>query len=281
MNEAGALDLFRNTLAQEEARLDLAEAAFLIAQDDYPGLDPGYYLAELDRLGGTLKKRLPSDFSPIHRLLALNRYLFVELGFEANDDNYYDPDNSLLHMVLERRRGIPITLCIVYLEIGRRIGLNLAGISFPGHFLVKLPVADGELILDPYSKGKSLSEADLRRRLGELAQDIDPAQLPLRPFLEPASKREILSRVLRNLKAIHLQNEALDKALRAMNRLLIVNPENGLEWRDRGLLYERMECWRAGLVDLESYLRLAAAAEDAAEMRTRIADLRQRAASLN
>jgi regulator of sirC expression with transglutaminase-like and TPR domain len=281
VSDADSLALFRTTLAQEEACLNLAEAAFLIAQDDYPGLDPGYYLAELDRLGSTLRTRLPSDFSPVHRLLALNRYLFVELGFHANDENYYDPDNSLLHMVLERRRGIPITLSIVYLEIGRRIGLNLAGVSFPGHFLVKLPVAEGELILDPYSQGKSLSEADLRRRLGELAHDIDPAQLPLRPFLEAASKREILARVLRNLKTIHLQNKTLDKALCAMNRLLIVNPDNAPEWRDRGLLYERLECCRAALDDIEHYIKLVPAAEDAAEMRERIAELRQRAARLN
>jgi regulator of sirC expression with transglutaminase-like and TPR domain len=281
MSDVESLSRFRSALEPEEARLNLAEAAFLIAQDDYPGLDPGYYLAELDRLGTTLRARLPSDFSPVHRLLALNRYLFVELGFQANDDNYYDPDNNMLHMVLERRCGIPITLSIVYLEIGRRIGLNLAGVSFPGHFLVKLPVSDGELILDPYSQGKSLSEADLRRRLGELARDIDPARLPLHPFLEPASKREILARVLRNLKAIHLKNEALDRALCAMNRLLIVSPANAPEWRDRGLLYERMECCRAALDDLEAYLKLAPAAEDAAPMRERIAELRQRVSRLN
>lgn len=281
MSDAETLARFRETVTQEDARMNLAEAALLIAQDDYPGLDPDYYLAELDRLGSTLRARLPSDFSPVHRLLALNRFLFIELGFEANDENYYDPDNSMLHMVLERRRGIPITLSIVYLEIGKRIGLNLAGVSFPGHFLVKLPVSDGDLILDPYSQGKSLSEADLRLRLGELAQDIDPAQLPLRPFLEPASKREILARVLRNLKAIHLKNELFDKALSAMNRLVIVCPENAQELRDRGLLYERMECSRAALDDLVSYLKLEPAAKDAAEMRARVAELRQRASRLN
>jgi regulator of sirC expression with transglutaminase-like and TPR domain len=281
MNDSAALDRFRASLSQDEERIDLAEAAFLIAQDDYPELDPGRYLAELDRLGGVLRKRLPSDFSPMHRLLALNRYLFIELGFAANDDNYYDPDNSLLHVVLERRRGIPITLSILYLEIGRRIGLNLAGISFPGHFLVKLPVAEGDLILDPYSGGKSLSEEDLRRRLGDLARDIDPAQLPLRQFLEPASKREILARMLRNLKAIHLKNEEHAKALRVMNRLLIVSPDQALEWRDRGLLYERMECSRAALEDLESYLKLAPLAEDAAETRAHVARLRELASRLH
>jgi regulator of sirC expression with transglutaminase-like and TPR domain len=281
VNDAAAIERFRASLSREEERIDLAEAAFLIAQDEYPELDPGRYLAELDRLGGVLRKRLPIDFSPMHRLLALNRYLFVELGFAANDDNYYDPDNSLLHVVLERRRGIPITLSIIYLEIGRRVGLNLAGISFPGHFLVKLPVADGDLILDPYSGGKSLSEEDLRRRLGELAHDIDPAQLPLRQFLEPASKREILARMLRNLKSIHLKNEDLAKALRVMNRLLIVAPDHALEWRDRGLLYERMECSRAALDDLESYLRLAPLAEDVVETRAHVDRLRQLASRLN
>lgn len=275
------LERFRASVSQDDARMNLAEAAFLIAQDDYPDLDTGRYLAELDRLGKTLGKRLPSDFSPVHRLLALNRYLFVELGFRASDDNYYDPANNLLHVVLERRCGIPITLSIVYLEIGRRIGLNLRGVSFPGHFLVKLPVADGELILDPYSKGRSLSEAELRRRLGELARDIEPAQLPLRPFLEAASKREILARMLRNLKAIYLQKEALQQALCAMNRLLIVLPGAAPEWRDRGLVFLRLDCFRAAVQDLENYLRLAPDADDAQEMRERIAELRPLAARLN
>jgi regulator of sirC expression with transglutaminase-like and TPR domain len=280
-SEAEILERFRETLSQDEARLDLAEAAILIGEDENSGVDAKHYLAELDKLGHTLKSRLPSDFSPTHRVLALNRYLFVELGFQANQDNYYDPDNNLLHKVLEKRTGIPITLCIVYLEIGRRIGLNLRGISFPGHFLVKLPVADGELILDPYAKGKSLSEAELRARLGELARDIDPADLPLRPFLEPASKREILARMLRNLKAIHLRAESLQQALRAMHRLVIVMPNEANEWRDRGLLFERLECPRAALGDLETYIALNPAAEDAKEIHERINELRRLASKLN
>ena len=278
---SNALERFRESVSQEDARMNLAEAALLIAQDDYPDLDASHYLAELDRLGQTLRTRLPSDFSLVHRLLALNRYLFFELGFRACEDNFHDPANNLLHVVLERRCGIPITLSVIYLEIGRRIGLNLQGVSFPGHFLVKLRVADGDLILDPYGKGKSLSESELRRRLGELARDIDPAQLPLRPFLEAASKREILGRMLRNLKAIHLQNEALQQALCAVNRLLIVLPEVATEWRDRGLLFQRMECFRPALTDLETYLAMAPVADDAQEMQTRIAELRQLAARLN
>jgi regulator of sirC expression with transglutaminase-like and TPR domain len=281
MNQDDALERFRASVSVDEERINLAEAAFLIGEDEKPGLDTRHYLGELDRLGHTLRSRLPSDFSPVHRLLALNRYLFVELGFHANQENYYDPANNLLHCVLERRSGIPITLSIVYLEIGRRIGLNLRGISFPGHFLVKLPVADGDLILDPYAKGRSLSEAELRARLGELARDIDPAELPLRPFLEPASKREILARVLRNLKAIHLKGEALPQALSAMNRLLIVVPEDANEWRDRGLLLQHLECPRAAVADIESYLALAPDAEDAADMHQRILELRRQASLLN
>ncbi len=281
MSNETQLQRFRETISQDEAELNLAKAAILIGEDEYPDLDTAHYLAELDKLGNTLRSRLPSDFSPTHRLLALNRYLFVELGFHADPDNYYDPDNSLLHKVLERRSGIPITLSIVYLEIGRRIGLNLRGISFPGHFLVKLPVADGELILDPYAEGKSLSEAELRARLGDLARDIDPAQLPLRSFLEPASKREILARMLRNLKAIHLQSDTPQRALHAMNRLIIVMPDEAGEWRDRGLLFERLECPRAALSDLEAYLVLNPGAEDAKTMRARIVELRKLAARLN
>jgi regulator of sirC expression with transglutaminase-like and TPR domain len=281
MNDDLNLERFRETLAQDESHLNLAEAAFLIGEDEDPNLDTARYLAELDKLGHTLRSRLPADFSPVHRVLALNRYLFVELGFEANHDDYYDPDNNLLHKVLEKRRGIPISLSLIYLEIGHRIGLNLRGVSFPGHFLVKLPVAEGELILDPYAKGKSLSEDDLRARLGDLARDIDPAELPLRPFLEPASKREILARMLRNLKSIHLQAEALQRALRTMNRLLIVMPDEPRELRDRGLLFERMECPRAALTDLRNYLQLNPHADDAREIQARVKELGRLAARLH
>lgn len=269
-----ALDRFRAAVLRDDRELDLAEAALLIALDDYPDLDTRACLAEIESLGHTLGKRLPADFSPLHRVIALNRYLFVELGFHASVDDYYDPGNNLLNVVLERRAGIPITLSILYLEVGRRIGLRLHGVSFPGHFLVKLPTAEGDLILDPYGKGRSLSESELRRRLGELAHDIDPAQLPLQPFLASVSKREILARMLRNLKGIHLQRDALQQALSMMNRILIVTPGAGHEWRDRGLLFERLECTHAALTDLETYLELEPAAEDAAEIRLRIAELR-------
>jgi regulator of sirC expression with transglutaminase-like and TPR domain len=276
-----ALDRFRAAVSREDPKLDLAEAALLIALDDYPDLDTRACLAEIEKLGRTLHTRLPADFSPLHRVIALNRYLFVELGFQANADDYYDPANNLLNVVLERRTGIPITLSILYLEIGRRIGLRLQGVSFPGHFLVKLPTAEGDLILDPYSKGKSLSESDLRRRLGELAHDIDPAQLPLQPFLAAVPKREILARMLRNLKGIHLQRNALPQALSMINRILIVAPDAAHEWRDRGLVFERLDCFRAAVTDLETYLELDPGAEDSKEVLQRIAHLRLASARLH
>ena len=275
------LQRFRDAVAPERVRFNLAEAALLCAQDAYPDLDVRSTLTDIERMGITLAQRLPSDFPATHRLLALNNYLFRELGFAGNQDEYYDPRNSFLNDVLARKTGIPITLSILYLEIGQQLGLKLKGVLFPGHFLVKLRVNGGELVLDPFAGGKLLSEEDLRQRLAQFAGEAAAKTLPLQDFLEPATPRQILARLLRNLKAIHLEAGELDRALCVMHRLVILLPDVPEERRDRGRVYARLECPRAAVDDLGHYAAARPAAEDATQVAADLAAVTIQAARLN
>ena len=272
---------FRDAVAPERVKIDLAEAALLCAQDTYPELDIRSELDALEALAAKLRNRLPADFSVTHRLVALNNYLFRELGFSGNMDEYYDPRNSFLNDVLARKTGIPITLSILYLEIGQRLGLKLKGVSFPGHFLVKVRVTGGELVLDPYAGGRSLSEEDLRERLAQFTDKDTAKELPLEDFLEPASPRQILARLLRNLKAIYLEAKEFDKALGVMNRLVILLPDVPEERRDRGLVFARLECPRAAQDDLSHYAKARPQAEDAEHVAAQLAVAAIDAARLN
>ncbi|HEY4375365.1 MAG TPA: tetratricopeptide repeat protein [Burkholderiales bacterium] len=275
------LQRFRDAVAPERMKINLCEAALLCAQDAYPDLDIHAALKRIDDLADTLKRRLPSDFSTTHRLLALNNYLFRELGFSGDADNYYDPRNSFLNDVLLRKTGIPITLSILYIEIGQRLGLKLRGVSFPGHFLVKVRVTGGELVLDPFEGGRSLSEEDLRERVARFT-GADAAQtLPLEDLLESATPRQILARLLRNLKAIYLEAKDFDRALAVMNRLVVLLPEVVEERRDRGVAYLRLECPRAAAEDLAFYARERPGAEDAEQVAAQLAAAAIGAARLN
>lgn len=275
------LQRFRDAVAPERVKIDLAEAALLCAQDTYPDLDIRSELDSLESLAAKLRNRLPADFSVTHRLVALNNYLFRELGFSGNMDEYYDPRNSFLNDVLARKTGIPITLSILYLEVGQRLGLKLKGVSFPGHFLVKVRVTGGELVLDPYAGGRSLSEEELRERLAQFTDKDTAKELPLEDFLEPASPRQILARLLRNLKAIYLEAMDFDKALGVMNRLVILLPDVPEERRDRGLVFARLECPRAAQEDLSHYAARRPQADDAEQIAAQLAAAAIAAARLN
>ena len=259
----------------------LAEGALLIAQETYPAIDIDHYLARLDMLGTVLRARIAPDASSVERILALNRFLFAEQGFGPNQDEFADPRNSYLNDVLDRRIGIPITLSIVYIEIGRRIGLALDGLSFPQHFLVKCALPDGAAVLDPFLSGASLSIEDLQRRLGALREGHRPSRAEVSALLAGASRREILSRVLRNLKAVHVMAEQFDQALVAADRIVMLMPGASTEIRDRGWLYRRLDCFAAALADYRRYLELAPAAEDAEEARRAVIELERLAARLN
>ncbi|MDH4175466.1 MAG: tetratricopeptide repeat protein, partial [Betaproteobacteria bacterium] len=241
---------------------------------------------EIERLAVRLRGRMPPGGGTQERVVALNRFLFDDLGYSGNADNYYDPRNSYLNEVLDRRTGIPITLSVLYLEIGWRVGLELEGVSFPGHFLVRLRVPGAMLVLDPFSGGEALAETDLRERLQRVipegaAGGVPVDALPLDPFLEPAGKRQILARLLRNLKGIYREKDQPQRLLDVLSRMLVVSPEAHGELRERGLLYQRLECYRAALKDLQDYSALEPEAPDIDDVRVKLVELSAQCARLN
>ncbi len=280
------LEPFAEMVARPDARIELARACLLIAEDAYPDLDVERYMADIDRLAIGLRASLPQDCGVETRVVALNRLLFDELGYTGNTRDYYDPRNSYLNEVMERKTGIPITLSILYMEIGRRIGLPLEGVSFPGHFLVRLKLRGGVLILDPFVGGEPQSEDDLRVRLERVipraaADPIPVAELPLEQFLDAASNRQILARVLRNLKGIYRETDQPERMLQVLNRILVLSPNASAELRDRGYVFQRLEAFRAALQDLTAYLEREPNAPDTEDVRETATELALRCARLN
>ena len=273
------LERFAELVSREQ--FDLAQASLLLAQDVYPDIDVQAYLGRLDDMAAAIRRRFASDAFAEQKVQALNHYLFSEMGFSGNVDNYYDPRNSYLNEVMERRTGIPITLSILYLELGRRLGLNMRGISFPAHFLVKLSVKRGQLVLDPFLAGEAQSETDLRQRLAKVLPAAMAEKASLDQYLEAATPRQIVARVLRNLKNIYMQDARLENALAVMHRMLLVVPESAEELRDRGVLYQRLECFRAALSDLRNYVRRRPEAPDVVDVHGKIVELQQACAKLN
>lgn len=267
--------------AGPEEEIDLAEAVLIVAAHEYPDLDVNDYLARLFEMAATLKRRLRRDIGTTETLIALNHYLFDELGFTGNTADYYDPRNCFLNDVLDRRLGIPITLSLVYIEIGRRIGLALHGVSFPGHFLAKCVVRDGVVVLDPYARGASLSLDDLQQRLQTLRGDVEPRPEVVQQMLSTASRKDILARILRNLKGIYLHQRDLGRALSAADRIIALDPRAAEEYRDRAGIYLELECFRAALADFRNYLMLKPEADDAAAVKRSVAELQQIATRLN
>lgn len=272
---------FMRIVTGPDEQINVAEAALLVASEEYGELDIPAYLALLDEMGGRLKRRLRPDISQADTIVALNRYLFDELGFSGNAAEYYDPRNSFLNEVLDRKRGIPLTLAIVYIEIGRRIGLPVQGISFPAHFLVKCKLREGTVVLDPYAKGSSLSFSDIKQRVKSLRNGAEPPRSVVASMLAAASNKEILVRMLRNLKGIYSHHREWLKALTATDRIISVIPDAAVEYRDRGMIYLNLECFRAALFDLQAYLKMLPVARDADTVHQKVVELQAVAARLN
>ena len=280
------MDQFESLVRSEDTRIDLARACLMIAQDAYPGLDVERYLGEIERMAIRLRARLAGGAGAEERVIALNQFLFEDLGYRGNTSAYYDPRNSYLNEVIDRRTGIPITLSILYMELGRRAGLPLEGISFPGHFLVRLRLRGGTLVLDPFAGGAPQSEAELRERLQRVIPEgmsggVPVSELPLEQFLEPASNRQILSRLLRNLKGIYRDTDKPERMLEVLNRMLIVSPEASGELRERAYVYQRLECFRAALKDLSDYVEREPEAADLDDVRAKLVELSAICARLN
>jgi regulator of sirC expression with transglutaminase-like and TPR domain len=270
----------RQIVSGPDEDISLAEAALLIAGHGYPDLNVAAYLSRIEELAYMLRLRIDEGDSIPERISELNQFLFGDLRFAPNSEDYYDPRNSFLNEVLERRTGIPITLCVVYMELGRKIGLPLQGLSFPGHFLVKCAVPEGDVVLDPYSGGISLSLADLQKRLREV-RGGEVSRAIVAELLVSASNKEIIVRLLRNLKAIYLREHNLDRALPIVDWIIATMPEQTPELRDRGMIHQELECSRAALADFEEYLKRSPSCEDADDIRRRIIELRREAARLN
>ncbi len=280
------LESFAQLLAAEDVRIDLAHGCLMIAQDAYPGLNVERYLGDIERMAMRLRGRMPQTYGAEERVAALNQFLFEDLGFRGNTEAYYDPRNSYLNEVIERKTGIPITLAVLYMALGRRIGLPLEGVSFPGHFLVRLRLRGGVLVLDPFATGAPQSEAGLRARLQRVipagaAGGVPVAELPLDQFLEPATNRQILARVLRNLKAIYRETDKPERMLEVLNRMLVLAPDSSADLRDRGIVYQRLEAYRAALKDLSDYVEREPDAPDFDDVRVRVMELSVLCARLN
>jgi regulator of sirC expression with transglutaminase-like and TPR domain len=253
-----ALEYFR-TLVARDAGLPLLEAAVSIAQDAQPQLDIQAALGEVESLAEVLRLRLASDAPSLHKLQRLNHYFFQELGFAGNVNDYYDPRNSYVHHVLQTRRGIPITLALLYIEFAQHIGLRARGISFPGHFLIKVSLnrgdQRGEVVVDPFS-GHSLARETLEDMLAPYKQqhsELESARIPLEYFLRPASARDILTRMLRNLKEIHTTARDWPALLAVSNRLVALRPDETEERRDRALALEALGYLSEAADDLQAY----------------------------
>lgn len=245
-----AREHFTRLIELPDAAIPLAEAALWIAAEGRPEVDVAAALAELDRLTDSAATRIADARSLPERVVRLNHCLFVDERFKGNREQYDDPRNSFLDVVLERRLGIPITLSVVYLEVARRVGLEAAGIGFPGHFLAKVSAADGEIVVDPFY-GSVLDEAECEQRLRQVAGPearLEPA------MLESATRLAILRRILGNLKHLHVARSEFDVALRCCDRILLIAPDDPIEHRDRGLIYRELECFGPALDDLDHFL---------------------------
>ena len=271
-----ALDYFA-ALVADDASFPLLEAAVAIAQDDDPRLDVQGVLARVDELADRLKRRIPPDAAPLQRLRLLNQYFFHELGFAGNVNNYYDRRNSLLPAVLESRRGIPITLAVLYAEIAAQAGLQAQGISFPGHFLVKVHMPRGEVVIDPFS-GHSLSRDELEERLAPFRQQrgaVGEDEVPLGLFLQPAPGREVIARMLGNLKEVHRSHNDWLRLERAQARLVVLLPQAWEERRDHALVLAELGAHRRAAEALGLYLQHRPEAPDAPALRRHLAAWQQ------
>ncbi len=265
------------SLVESDEHFPLLEAAAAVAQDEYPELDVQRVLGDVDQLLARLKRRLASDAPALQRLRALNQFFFRDLSFGGNLNDYYDPDNSYLHAVLRTRRGIPITLAVIWLELAAGLGLRAHGVAFPGHFMVKVTLPKGQVIIDPFT-GQSLSREELSQRLEPYRQRsglVDEFEVPLGLYLQSASPRDIIARMLRNLKEIYMSQEDHARLIAVLDRLLVLQPESWSDHRDRGLAWAEQGNAQRALPDLQAYLDHAEDALDLDVVSQRVAQLRQ------
>lgn len=270
------LDYFASLVADDNT-LPLTEAGFAVAQIAYPDLDLEDARSHIDTLAQKLKARIPPEMTTVDRVRALIYYFYRELGFGPNQNDYYDPDNSYLNAVIKSRRGNPLALAVLMMEFATQIDVPLKGISFPTHFLLRLTLPIGEVIIDPID-GSSLSKGRLQEMLDPYLEQqgyTNELTVPLSLFLQTATSREILIRMLGNLKAIYLQEKRWERLLAVQERLVILQPDVIEEVRDRGLAHANLKQNRRALLDLEAYIAAKPDAEDALELQESLTSLRE------
>lgn len=267
MTVDAALPEWGQLASMADSELPLLETALLIARDEYPELETAAYLSMVDEYGQRLNSTLSDGLDIPSKLTAINHFLYKELGFSGNAVHYEDPRNSYLNQVFDRRLGIPISLAVIHIAVMHRVGLPLEGVSFPGHFLVRLPVDDGILVLDPFNQGRPVSIEELRERVTPHLDGQAPSDSQLFRILAPASARTILMRMLRNLQTIYLHQGDHERVARSADRILRLSPDLPDALRDRGLAYAEIGHRNGASADLARYLQLRPDAEDADSVR--------------
>lgn len=266
-----ALQAFSEMAALDEEMLPLDRTALIIALEEYPDLDLQSYLRRLDMFAARAEALIGLDHNPVNIIECINEVLFVQEGLRGNEEDYFDPRNSYLNQVLDRRLGIPISLSVIYMEVGKRINFKVQGIGFPEHFLMKHVARGKEIIIDAFNHGRILTRKDCQERLDKIHNGAVQMHASL---LQSMGKRAILTRMLYNLKGVYSQKEQYLKALSVVEKILLLNPSLPTEIRDRGLLYMQTGLFAKALADLEAYLSHAIAPEDSPHIQEDIRMLR-------
>jgi regulator of sirC expression with transglutaminase-like and TPR domain len=266
-----ACQSFSEIAAWEEESFPLDRASLIMALEEYPDLDIPQYLRRLDTLAARADVLIGVDRAAANVIHGLNEVLFVQEGLRGNSDDYYDPRNSYLNEVLDRRLGIPISLSVIYMEIARRIDFSIKGIGFPGHFLVKHVTNDRDIIIDPFNMGHIITLNECQELLDKIHKGAVTMNASL---LQPMERRTIITRMLYNLKSVYTQKEQYFKALSVIDKILVLNPGTPSELRDRGMIYMQTSLFAKALADLEAYVGSAGAPKDRAYIQNHIKMLR-------
>ena len=263
---------FERLLKQPDTKISLAKGALLLAKLEYPELDIDSYMESIHSLANEIRHDLTDDADASIVLNKINKVLFVDNGFEGNSEHYYDPKNCFLNDVIDHKLGIPISLSILYIELGKELGLPLSGVSFPGHFLVKLEIDDGAIIIDPYFGGISLSEDDLEDRLHEFYGD----KLKKSYFyglLATSSNKDIIIRLLRNLRNVYMDDNRHEKALIMADIMVRYDTDQADAIKARASIYDKLECFISAVKDYKHYLKINPGSKDVPYIRGRIISL--------
>lgn len=273
----------------EDAAIDLAQAALLIARIEYPDLDMQSYLAQLDALARRVRAilalappesqpDLPPEIEPLSVLHAINQVLFIEEQFRGNQDDYESPDNSYLNQVLEKHTGLPITLALLYMEVGKRVGMPICGIGLPYHFMAGCPIPEGMIYIDAFHEGRLLNQQECKDYLRQMLRHRIKFYLQ---WFKPVSRKQFLFRLLNNLKRAYLEKEQYEQTLAVCDLIVALLPWAASELRDRGIVHLQLKHYSRALHDLIAYVDLAPDAEDRYEMQGHIKTIRQMIAMMN